>query len=249
MSARIEKKSAAFINSLRGHGEIEALFEHIPDIVFFLKDRKRRLVHGNEALIKLLGERSFDAIYGKTGYDYYPRSIADAFDEDDRRVIEEGCPIVDRIELLINEHGNIAWHSTTKLPLHAKDGQIVGLKGHTRRIREAEKTLHPFERLQPVIEYINRHIDAVVEVRELAAISGLSESQFRRKFKQVFRLSPVQFLLKLRILKACSLLRSTALTIGEVSDQCGFESQNYFARYFRQQMGSTPRDYRKRSSP
>ncbi len=249
MDSRIGRKSAAFISSLRGHGEIESLFDYIPDIVFFLKDRKRRLVHGNEALIRLLGERSFDKIYGKTGYDYYPRNIADAFDEDDCLVIEKARPIVDRVELLINEHGNIAWHCTTKLPLHAKDGQVVGLKGYTRQIREAEKTLHPFESLQPVIEYINQHIHAVVEVKELAAISRLSESQFRRKFKKVFRLSPVQFLLKLRILKACSLLRSSALTIGEVSDQCGFESQNYFARYFRQQMGSTPRDYRKRYSP
>jgi AraC-like DNA-binding protein len=93
---------------------------------------------------------------------------------------------------------------------------------------------------------LNRHLHTVVEVRELAAISRLLESQFRRKFKQVFRLSPVQFLLQLRILKAGSLLRSGSLTIGEVSDRCGFESQNYFARYFRQQMGSTPRDYRKR---
>ena len=82
-----------------------------------------------------------------------------------------------------------------------------------------------------------------------ATISGLSESQFRRKFKQVFRLPPVQFILKLRILNAYSLLRSGSLTIGEVSNQCGFESQNYFARYFRQQMGGTPRDYRRQYFP
>ncbi len=135
----------------------------------------------------------------------------------------------------------MALHDQASTPCNRRPGH-----GLERVYPEAEKTLHPFEGLQPVIDYIHQHIHSVVEVGRLATISGLSESQFRRKFKQVFRLPPVQFILKLRILKACSLLRSGSLTIGEVSDQCGFESQNYFARYFRQQMGSTPRDYRRR---
>lgn len=246
MNPQINKNTSAFINSLRGHGEVESLFDYIPDIVFFLKDKERRLVGGNDALIKLLGENSFDNIYGKTGYDYFPKNIADAFDEDDCFVIENKSPIIDRIELLINEHGHIVWHCTTKLPLYAKNGRVIGLKGYTRQIKEAEKIAHPFKDLQPVIEYIRQNIHRVVEVEKLVAISQLSESQFRRKFKQVFRLSPIKLILKLRIMKACGLLRSSALTISEISDLCGFENQNYFSRYFRQQMGGAPREYRKR---
>ena len=100
-------------------------------------------------------------------------------------------------------------------------------------------------RLFPVVEWIDQHLeDNLISVRDLARRVYLSETHFRRLFKQVFGTSPVKFIRNRRIDHACALLRTSKLSVKEISQQCGFSDTSFFSRVFRSVTGQTPASYR-----
>ena len=75
---------------------------------------------------------------------------------------------------------------------------------------------------------------------DLAAVAGLSVSQFTRRFRAATGLAPHRFLIRLRVDAACRLLRSGSLPIAEVAAGCGFSHQEHLTRVLRAQLGTTP---------
>lgn len=236
---------AAFRANLRDGAAFEALFDYLPDVCFFVKDRQSRLMLGNPALLRLLAQTSMDAIFGRTGSDFYPPGIADSFHQDDRDVMEGRRPLLERIELLLDEVGTVSWFCTTKLPLYGKDGDVVGLAGVTRNLRKADPRLHPFAKMMPAVDAIRHGYRDEIDLDALARSCNLSLSQFRRQFKELFRESPLQFILKIRIQAAANLLRTSSLNVTQIAQECGFGDSNYFTRQFRRLTGVTPSVYRR----
>ncbi len=81
-------------------------------------------------------------------------------------------------------------------------------------------------------------------LERLADSAHLSPTHFSRLFKETFNLAPIQYLIRLRIAKACQLLPDRNLTIVDVAEQVGFSDSNYFSRQFKQVMGQSPQTYR-----
>ncbi|WP_035856507.1 AraC family transcriptional regulator [Cryptosporangium arvum] len=79
-----------------------------------------------------------------------------------------------------------------------------------------------------------------VPLSEMAAVAGLSVSQFARQFKARTGLAPHQYLLRLRVDAAVSLLRDPARPIAEVATRCGFTHQEHLTRVLRAHRGTTP---------
>ena len=75
-------------------------------------------------------------------------------------------------------------------------------------------------------------------------MAGLSVRQVGRKFRATFQSTPRDFLMRMRILHACSLLQRTTLPITAVALQSGFYDHSDFARQFRRQMGLSATEYR-----
>jgi transcriptional regulator GlxA family with amidase domain len=84
-----------------------------------------------------------------------------------------------------------------------------------------------------------------VHVADLARGLGVSYSWFRRTFAHHTGLSPHQYRLQLKVGRARTLLRETALTVKEVAFRCGFESEQYFCRLFRRKTGLAPGEWRR----
>lgn len=80
----------------------------------------------------------------------------------------------------------------------------------------------------------------------LQEYSGYSYDRFRHKFKKDTGMSPNQFLLQLRIHKACWLLKETTMNVTEIALACGFSSCSYFTQQFRKSTGIAPSHYRTR---
>jgi AraC family transcriptional regulator len=95
------------------------------------------------------------------------------------------------------------------------------------------------------IEYMRRHLDEHVTVAVLAEQCGLGATRFAGSFRQSTGLTPHRYLRKLRLERACELLRSTALTIGEVAEAVGFRGQSHFCTAFAAERGLTPGAYRR----
>jgi AraC family transcriptional regulator len=79
-----------------------------------------------------------------------------------------------------------------------------------------------------------------VPLAELAALAGLSVSQFSRQFKARTGLPPHRFLLRLRVEQAGLLLRTGDDPIADIAARCGFSHQEHLTRVLRAQLGTTP---------
>ena len=104
------------------------------------------------------------------------------------------------------------------------------------------------ERLRFVINYIKENYAYEISLAELAGILPMSEGQFSRVFKQTMKMSPIQYLMRYRILQSCKLLQDTDKKIGEIANLSGFNNISYFNRVFLNTIGCTPKEYRENSS-
>ena len=81
----------------------------------------------------------------------------------------------------------------------------------------------------------------------LAQELGVSYSWFRHTFTAHTGLSPHQYLLELRLVRARSMLAETEFSIKEIATQMGFEDEFYFSRLFRQKLNLSPSQWRNRN--
>ena len=93
--------------------------------------------------------------------------------------------------------------------------------------------------------YMDNHINDDVKMSTLASLVYRSESQTIRIFKQVYGLTPYNYLLSMRMKSAQQLLEQTNLSIKEVAYNLGFTDEHYFSHLFKEKVGKTPTSYRK----
>lgn len=101
-------------------------------------------------------------------------------------------------------------------------------------------------RVQIVIEFMKSNLQRRISLSELAGVANLSQSQFSRVFKIQTGLSPVEYLISLRMEKARHLLTTSLLSIKEVMALVGCESRSNFVGHFRRYFDLAPSEYRKR---
>lgn len=101
-------------------------------------------------------------------------------------------------------------------------------------------------RLIPAIRFIenNFHRPSLTN-GELARKCNISEIYFRRLFTEIYKTTPKQYLIEIRINKAKQLLTDGALNVGAVAEQCGFTNQYHFCRIFKEKTGLTPTEFAK----
>jgi len=98
--------------------------------------------------------------------------------------------------------------------------------------------------LASAISYIENHYTEDLNLRQLASIANVSVNHFLRLFKKTYNISPMGYLKRLRISKACEKLKNTYLSISEISSAVGIPDSNYFSRLFKDRTGKSPREYR-----
>jgi len=240
----LEKYVTKFLSGLRDRGNVEEMFDILPDIYFYIKDRNCRWVMCNQACLRLLNFRDQKEVYGATERDFFPPKIAEMIYQDDRDVIDNNRRIINRTELIVDEMGHLTWVSTNKLPLVAKDGAIAGLMGTTRVLSRSDRLPDEYQQFRAVIDYIQAHVAEKIDIKELARIGGLSDSQFRKRFRAHFRLSPQEFVLRTRLQAASKILITTDQPIITVALSCGFTDQSYFTKQFGRFFEQSPKRYR-----
>lgn len=93
-------------------------------------------------------------------------------------------------------------------------------------------------------EYMEKNLQNHITLSDIAASANLSVGFFHKVFKEIKGETPNEYLLKLRIEKAQSLLQKTTTALAEIAILCGFQSQGYFNFVFKKTLGITPREYR-----
>lgn len=96
-----------------------------------------------------------------------------------------------------------------------------------------------------VINYINKHFAENLTAKECSKNAALSYSYFSRNFKRITGTSFKDYLNMVRIAHAEKLLLSTDLSIAQITEECGFNSQSYFIAEYKRQKNVTPHAFRK----
>jgi AraC-like DNA-binding protein len=138
----------------------------------------------------------------------------------------------------------------TLLPLFMEAAALYKSNAHPAQLKATVyrvlSLLFPMQQQDDCcIGYIHSHFAEQFSIPQLAKRCALSESVYRRRFRQLTGVSPIQYINHLKIEKACQLLRSGDITPGEISDYLHFYSVSYFYRVFKAVTGFTPNEYRK----
>ena len=93
-------------------------------------------------------------------------------------------------------------------------------------------------------QYFNENYNTDISIENYAASRGMSISWFIRNFKKYSKITPMQYLVSLRITNAQILLETTNYSISEIAAIVGYDNPLYFSRIFRKQKGVSPKQYR-----
>lgn len=110
---------------------------------------------------------------------------------------------------------------------------------------EPDVTKLPIE-IQSALYYIEGHLEEQIGVKHLAEAAKWSHEHFTRVFKSHVGMSTNQYILTRRIEMACKHIAYTTLSIKEIAEKTGFQSEHYFSRTFKRLKTVTPSQYRKK---
>lgn len=222
------------------------LLMRIPDSCVFVKDRESRYVRANAGTLQTYDLRRERDLVGRQNREFFPDVLAEAYESNDRGVFESGAPVHNEIWLVPHVRGTPRWFISSKAPLRDLGGEVIGLVGFMQLIATPDDQRAHFRELSRVIEFLEGHFVDEVTVDRLAEIAGISVANLNRRFRQLLRLSPMEYVLSLRIQEAQRLLSTGDSAIGEVALATGFYDQSHFTKRFRKITGMTPMAYRKR---
>lgn len=106
-----------------------------------------------------------------------------------------------------------------------------------------KEDLHNKEFIIRSINYMKENIDKIISLEELSSNVCLSKYHFSREFKKNIGTSPLNYFNKLKIDKACKMLKSDRQTIQEIASTLGFASPYYFSEMFKKHIGMSPKIY------
>jgi AraC-like DNA-binding protein/mannose-6-phosphate isomerase-like protein (cupin superfamily) len=113
-------------------------------------------------------------------------------------------------------------------------------------------TIKPVEsqRIHPMLlvkQYIQKNYSHSLSLAELAKMAVCTPNYLSRRFKEIYGITPISYQIRLRLLSAAHSLRTTELTIKDISQQTGFEDVYFFSKMFKKMHGQPPARFRSMS--
>ena len=137
-------------------------------------------------------------------------------------------------DALTLEHTNSAFYLTSKIY------EILYYM-----LNENINTPKKYQKILPAITHINKNYTQSNKLSYYAELCNMSESNFRKLFKEYTGKSPIEYRIDQRIEYAKKLLNTGEMTAFEVALECGFDDPAYFCRVFKKQTGVTAGEYLK----
>ena len=113
-----------------------------------------------------------------------------------------------------------------------------------RRVHKHRTNPNLSMQIQKCVDYIEMNLDKKIVAEDLAVLVGYTEYYLTHKFKEETGLSVTNYVKFAKVERAKVLLKSTPLSVREISEQLGFATRNYFSAVFQQVTGKTPMEFR-----
>lgn len=128
----------------------------------------------------------------------------------------------------------------------AAERQLLALADWLLDTEELDGGPVPSDAIAVAADLLARDLGATLDLRAVAAETGLSYDLFRHRFTREVGESPLAFRNGRRLRAAANLLRVTDMTIREIARTLGYADEFHLSRRFSAHFGVPPRDYRKR---
>lgn len=183
--------------------------------------------------IEQIGEKNFNHVMSHLCYELSPacqKKVRQMFDDmlyeyehydANSEFIIEG--ILSRLIITLLREGKAAESTNTKLNIQDKA-------------------------INEVLVYLDLHYAENPSIETLAALAGLSESHFMKRFRECVGSSYKTYLHCYKTRLAQNMLVNTKLSISQISEKLGFCNPNYFCTVFRKISGNSPREFRREHS-
>ncbi|WP_110649809.1 AraC family transcriptional regulator [Salinicola peritrichatus] len=107
-------------------------------------------------------------------------------------------------------------------------------------LRQLVQRQGQYARIVDALEYLHRHFATALTVETLAARANMSASHFHHHFKRTTQQSPLQYLKRLRLLKARALLGQQRMNVARAASEVGYRSTSQFSREYKRYFGVSP---------
>lgn len=102
------------------------------------------------------------------------------------------------------------------------------------------------EDIVSALRFIREYACTGITVADVLNAVPLSRRMLEHRFQKLVRRTPHAEIVRIRMVRACRLLRETTLSLSEITNRAGFASPDYFSVAFKKYMGMTPRAYREK---
>ena len=228
---------------------LTALYDAVPDTVFFIKDQEGRYTAANQTLAARLGLADTRTLIGKTAAEVFPGVLGERYAAQDLSVLKASQVLGGVLELHVYPGGQDGWCLTWKTPVRDGTGRVTGLAGLSRDLPAWSVVKPENRKLARVLDHVHANLDETLRLPALAGLAGLSVYQLDARMRQLFGVPMAQFITAARITRACQMLQGEKKTVSTIAQSCGYSDQAAFTRAFRQATGLTPLQYRKIRRP
>jgi PAS domain S-box-containing protein len=222
------------------------VFAGVPHVMFCVKAPDGRYLAVNQAFAERAGRSAPGEVLGSTAGGLFPADLAATYEAQDARVLADGEPIRNELELILRPDGTRGWYVTTKTRLLDDAQGLIGIVAVSYDLHTGIET--GLQGLQAAIDTARRRYAEPLKVADLAVAAGLSTTQLERSLRKAIGMSPKQLLIRIRIDEAIRRLDDSDLPLATIADQCGFYDQSSFTRQFQRAVGMAPGAYRARAA-
>ena len=142
---------------------LRILIDNIPDYIY-AKDLQKRFVLANKATAELMGAAAPENMIGKTDFDFYPEARAVEYSKDEDQVLTTQIALINKEESTPAVNGRMRWFLTTKIPLHDRNENLIGLVGISRDITSRKKEEDEKSRLVKMLAFKNKDLESIIYV-------------------------------------------------------------------------------------
>lgn len=112
---------------------------------------------------------------------------------------------------------------------------------HAEMLRQVAGIDSRLSHIRKAMSWIRKNYREQISIEEMAAVAGMSESVFHRRFKAVTAVSPLQYQKHIRLQEARSRMLARQADAATVSHEVGYRSISQFSREYKRLFGAPPK--------
>jgi AraC-like DNA-binding protein len=229
-------------------GAVQGLLDQFPRTPFFIKNARLEYVACNDAMIEFCGAANRCELIGKRAEDFFQKVSSRRTEALETQTMRTLRPAMNRLELTMRRNERAVWTVFSFWPLAEAGHLSAGIVAAGRVLDASIKHHATYEGIARAVDYLHHNYPNQVSLADVARSAGLPVRTLNSHFLNLFGLSPLRYLTKVRLEASAELLRSD-IAIAEIAHACGYSDQSAFTRRFTAAVGMSPTQFRRTLRP